>query len=178
MTVVAGLVWKHAVHLAADSYGVQGSEVCRHTTPKVWRWGRLVVGASGSILFLQTVRYRVDLVPPDDGDVYTWLICAYVPALKTACREYGGLDKDGDFDGGLLIGGAGRLFRLDGSGGVVEMQDGYETIGSGGVYALGVLTYLRPTITNPVYALRDALRVAITHDVYCHEPIVEIATEV
>lgn len=176
MTIIAGLVHDGHVYLGADSYGTVDNELIRYAVPKVFRVGRCVVGVTGSHRLRQVVQYGVPLDPPTT-DPAAWFAITYAAALKTATQEHGGLDKDGDLDGGLLIGCDGTIYRVDCSRAIVPLRGPYATIGSGGLVALGAFHAMYDPSHDPRDQVRRAVQVAIDLDPYCNGAIDIVATE-
>jgi ATP-dependent protease HslVU (ClpYQ) peptidase subunit len=168
MSVIVALKDAGRLVFAADSQSTDGSEAAYGGEPKIWQDGEILYGLCGSRRLQNTVRH---CVRPGEivGDVTAWLVATYVPALKAAMAEHGGLSKEGDLDGGVVLGIRGRIFRIDISCGVLEIAGDYEAIGSGGTYALGALF---ATAGDPLARVAQAVAAAIRFDIYCGGTVV------
>lgn len=127
MTCLAGLIHNGRVFIGGDSAASVDDKIEVRLNRKVFRNGTYVIGFTGSFRTGQLLQFAK--LPAIKGDVLAHLITAVVPVIK----DISGKDVDE-----LLIGAAGRLFKVSSDYSVAEYPD-YAAAGGGEQYALGKL---------------------------------------
>lgn len=111
--------------------------------PKVFRVGEFVIGASGSLRVMQTIRYSFEPPPPPARNVDRYMSTEFVAALRDALRAAGtlkiknGVEESPESD--LLVGLRGRIYLVQEDFQATRCQGDYLAIGSGDLVALGAL---------------------------------------
>lgn len=145
MTTVAALAAEGKVWMAADSTMIFEWEQRNRGTPKVEQVGDLLIGAAGSGTLGEAVRHRLELPAQADGQSdEAYLNVTVADALRQVVKQchLQSNDNPRHFNGTLLIGFHGRIYRMSCDYVASLMSDGYDAIGSGADYALGALRIL------------------------------------
>lgn len=133
MTVIAGAIDKDGtVYIGADKVGSDGDVVRALRTPKVRHNGPFLMGVCGSMRVVQIAHYLFK-PPKPRGELFAFMVTKFAAALRAAMKKEGGETKDEDeqevMNGGLLVGYRGRLFEIDSSYAVIEVDDSFHAIG-------------------------------------------------
>lgn len=174
MTTVAAVCRAGRVFMAADS------QVTCYDRPVIGGIGKilrlatadgqpLLAGASGSAALagLLEVDLEVPAAPADDADPQRW---AYkVARAVTQLAVDTGCVSDGQMDGSVLLGWNGRVWTLTHAQAIPHV-DGIAAIGSGEGVAIGAVDALLGQGVDPADAVRLALQIACTRDVYSSGP--------
>lgn len=162
MTCIVGLVKSGIVHMAADSAGVAGLNMCVRTDQKIFTRGPIVMGCTSSFRMIQLLRFTL-VVPArnPEADVFEWMCTAFIDSVRTTFRNGGYMhkDKDAEFGGTFLVGVGGRLFSVQDDYQVGERSDQFDACGSGEDLALGSLFTTRGD-DDPRRRLQAALEAA------------------
>lgn len=146
MTVIVGIVDKknNSVILGGDSAGTDGrGKQTKSTQPKVFRSGKFVIGWSGSFRVGNILQHS--FCPPKlkkGRDIFEYMVNDFTDEIRETLKKKGSLGRfsDGEDKGeAFLVGHKGRLFSIQIDFSVTESLDGFSTIGSGGLLALGSL---------------------------------------
>jgi ATP-dependent protease HslVU (ClpYQ) peptidase subunit len=181
MTCIVAVTDGNTVVMGADSlisYGGLGSPLAE-ATGKIFYCGPFLIGVCGSVRFVQILRECFTApLHTGAGEIVTFLVREFVPALKRTLHEHGwlhnanGQDETGcDQNRSLaLIAHGGRLFLLQADFSVIENRDGYEAIGSGDELALGAVFAMRRENATPWIQVETALAAASKFSTGCGEP--------
>jgi ATP-dependent protease HslVU (ClpYQ) peptidase subunit len=186
MTCIVGLVKGDTVWLGADSAGTDGA--LNRTIikdPKVFRRDDIGFGVCGSPKVMDALAHSIHL-PFQVGGINDrdFLVSELVPAIRKGLVD---LDAAGEnknpfgggsgvrFEGEMLLGYRGKLYKLQGNFQLIQSADGFDSTGSGGQLALGSLRATR-NISNPRKRLLTALD-ASTANAACAPPFVIITVE-
>ena len=153
-TTTIGLKIKDGVILASDQRATMSNIIASSTVQKVYpladNLGMTIAGVVGDAqLMVRYMQSEISIYSMKKGGQMS---------VSTAATLVGSIIRQG-FYLGLIVGGydktGGHVFNIDGAGGVIE--DNYQAVGSGSVFALGSLegTY------KPDLAKKDAIDVAI-----------------
>jgi hypothetical protein len=151
MTAIVGLVHDGQVYVGGDSAGVAGLDLMVRSDPKVFTLpGGYVVGFTSSFRMGQVIRYA--FTPPPGAlvakDLHGFMCTKVIDGLREALKLAGWATKDQEREsaGTLLVGVAGRLFRIESDYQVGEAADGYDAVGCGAQVAMGALFASRPDL--------------------------------
>ena len=172
MTVIVGLIHDGTITMGADTLMVAGFDKS-HLAPsvsKVARRGPFLIGVTGSVRVLQTVRYRLDVAIDNrtDADDMEFMVTDFVDELRRVLRaggsahEENGVEHTGDREdcSRFMVGYRGHLYRVGADYNVTETTDDFAAIGSGEDFALGSLhsTHGLDPETRIQIAIRAAMR--------------------
>jgi ATP-dependent protease HslVU (ClpYQ) peptidase subunit len=190
MTVIVGLVEekkvkeiegkkvKHQVvrkvWMGGDSMVTLGNRSVIRSTSKIYKRGEFLIGSAGLASSAQVLAYGFTFPPIIEGqDQITYLINEFSPAFRKYLKNLG-LSKVKDnqerIPNNILIGFRGKVFSIDGALGVLECVDGYDAIGSGEEFALGVLHVLKDSKEKPEDIIKKSLEAAAYHNPYVAPP--------
>lgn len=185
MTAILGLIHRGHTYIGADSIAVgsQDGRMYPMKDPKVWRSGGMIVGAAGRAgyksAFLACPPPRLDRGADALEQLRRWL-----PRFHKSAERYGlvGQGEDGtpQVDGGAIIGVRGRLFEVNGTYDVGEVDGPIVAIGCGGDLALGALVTLIDgpgPMPGPRGAITFALGMAERFHAFVRGPFVILGTE-
>ena len=143
--------------------------------PKIFSKGEFLFGIAGTVANSQVLSHGFAIPPIVEGqDHMTYLVSEFAPAFRKKLKELG-LSKirDGQEDVGLnfLMGFRGRLFDFSGDLSFTECVEGYDAVGSGEEFALGVLhSYQNDKKSKPENIIQKALEAAEHHNPYVSGP--------
>lgn len=136
MTCIAGFIGQDgAVHIGADSAGVgPNGELQLRDDAKVFRKGNFLIGASGSWIAIQLLKYAPDMrdISPNAIIDHKFMVNEFLPWLKKHMTEEA-LSTRPEF----LVGVNSKLFHIYGVAQVAEVLEPYEACGSGAQIARG-----------------------------------------
>ncbi len=160
MTCIVGLEHKGKVYMGADSAAAAGWEVRATRIPKLFRRGPFLIGYTTSSRMGQLLQHRLEIPAANGKNPMTYLVSDIIEAMRQCLRDGGftkienNVEEGGDF----LIGYANALYRIGEDFQLNTMKEGFDAIGCGREYALGVLYYT--SALEPRGRLRNALRAA------------------
>ena len=161
MTVIAGVVSGGKVWIGGDSAGVNDrGDLQLRKDSKVFRFGQLLIGCSGSWRINQRIKYLspTSLEPPETSVNAHWYLCNCVlPWLREFTKDL----PEEEFE--LLIGFCGHLFHTYGARQVSEEIAGYEACGCGAQVSRGSLftsSLSARMDMNPKWRIENALQAA------------------
>jgi len=186
MTCIVGLVKNGDVWLGGDSAATDGH--LNRTIikdPKVFIKGEVGFGVCGSPKVMDALAHSIELPEQQDGDDRAFLVSQLVPALREGLQKldaagvnknpFGGGGSDVTFEGEMLVGYRGELYKLQGNFQLIHSADGYDTTGSGGTLALGSLAATKK-MSNPKKRLLVALE-ASSANAGCAPPYVIVTVK-
>ena len=142
MTCVVGVTDPTGtITMGSDSACTSDDLVLLLAEGKLSRKPEMIIGCCGAVRAIQCIRYRFT-PPPLTGDVAAYMATLFIDDLRACHKAAGFAQTENNQEGtlsGLLVGVAGRLFKIDGDYGIVESRDGFAAVGSGAVAALGSL---------------------------------------
>lgn len=142
VTCVVALKHKGKVYMGADSCSFEESLSLPVRTPKIARFGPVLIGQAGDWRPLQVLRYETQLpLPTRRKDAFDYVAGTLIPAMREAFKKAGtagskdGLDtQPSDF----LVGLAGRILYIEDFQ-VTEPVEPFWAVGSGSKVALGAM---------------------------------------
>lgn len=143
MTVIAGVVERGRVWLAADSQATGGWDAHMRVEPKVYIKGPMVLGAAGSPREGQLIQHQMKLPDlPAGADLHEWMVLHFVEAMRSCLKQAGAMKISDSVErttSTWLVGIRGRLFAIHSDLQVSERVDGFDAVGCGMDHALGAL---------------------------------------
>ncbi|WP_338147861.1 hypothetical protein [Neoroseomonas terrae] len=153
------------VWIGGDSAAVGGLNLTIRRDPKVGRVGPCAIGFTTSFRMGQLLLHSLDVPEPParKGELYRWMVNAFVDAVR-ACLQQGGFarkEHDVEAAGRFIVVVNGEIFTVESDYQVAVADVPYAAIGCGENYALGALRVLtrRPNY-SALAVCRDALAVA------------------
>lgn len=143
MTCIVGLISNSKVLMGFDRAVTMGGEERTSAMPKAARKGQFIIGCSGSVRAANLALFEFD--PPrlyEGVDMGAYMAKDFVDSLRQVIGNAGARTKKDEvesFGCWLLVGVKERLFIVASDFSVVEVQEPYQSIGSGSSYALGAL---------------------------------------
>ncbi len=151
MTCIVGVLGSDGkVYIAGDSVGSDnnGGHVSSLKTRKVFKKDdKMIIGYTHSYRMGQLVQYGLTLPADCYDDPLEYMVKSFIPALRKCFTDNGYIEKKDEQEKGgcFLVGYRHRLFQVQEDFSVVEVDCGYDAVGSGTKYALGSL-YTRPLL--------------------------------
>lgn len=185
MTCIVGVVKGGTVWLGGDSAATDGR--LNRTIikdPKVFVKGEVGFGVCGSPKVMDALAHGIELPVQDGGDDRAFLISELVPAIREGLIKFDAAGEDKSpfgggpgiqFEGEMLVGYRGKLYKLQGNFQLIHSAEGYDTTGSGGTLALGSLTATKK-MSNPRKRVLAALE-ASTANAGCAPPFVIVTVK-
>lgn len=183
MTCIIGIVLADGtVVIGADSACSDGSRVSRIGGGKIVRLRTpdakggpdMLIGCSGSVPMLHTLRHRVVLPHQGEMDDDRYMQTVFVDEVRKRFKEAGILKKENEVEtasGYALIGYRGRMWLLESDYQVRHVAHSTWAIGSGGDEARGALWVLeRFRNLDTGYMALEALRASAELTPFVREP--------
>jgi ATP-dependent protease HslVU (ClpYQ) peptidase subunit len=167
VTCIAGIVHRGRVYMGGDSASTCGDTIQCDLMPKVFRRGEFVIGTAGDARLGDLMRAA--FVPPrvPTRNIDGFMATKFVKAVQKCFAVYDypkSTENEGEsYSGCMLVGVRGRLYMIDGNFSVSSSMDGFDSIGTGAMVALGAFhatSELKPAVRLNL-ALKAASRVAI-----------------
>lgn len=176
MMTIAGLEHHGKIYMAADSLICSGQMVQELELCKIIQREGMLFGVSGSALMINALRYRLVIPANASEHPEQYLNTVFLDALRECFEGVKAIDSENlnGFDGTLLIGYCGKLYKIDSSYVVFAVTDAYNAIGSGRDYALAAMAVL--DTLPPGERVKRAVEVAIKFDIYSGG-VVKVAAE-
>ena len=161
MTCIVGVAKGGTVWLGGDSAATDGR--LNRTIikdPKVFIKGEVGFGVCGSPKVMDALAHGIELpVQEDDEEDRAFLVSTLVPAIRAGLQEleaaaeekpspFGGGNDGVTFEGEMLVGYRGELYKLQSNFQLIHSADNYDATGSGGTLALGSLSATKK-MSNP-----------------------------
>lgn len=185
MTCIVGLVKNGTVWLGGDSAATDGNmDRTIIKDPKVFVKGEVGFGVCGSPKVMDALAHGMELPIQQDGDDRSFLVTTLVPAIRDGLVKLDAAGEDKSpfgggpgitFEGEMLVGYRGKLYKLQGNFQLIHSADGYDTTGSGGTLAMGSLKATKK-MSNPRKRLLAALE-ASTSNAGCAPPFVIVKVQ-
>lgn len=157
MTCIAGIAAHGRVLLGADSMYAEGDDVIVSSDPKVWSAGGWVVGAAGTVAWMDILRAMRWPATPREGVE----IAARAELPQELRRVAGATGADlSETPGVALVGCFGHMYLIDSDLVVVRATEGFAAVGSGRQPAMGALYATRRKHLTPRTRIRTALEAA------------------
>lgn len=175
MTCVVGVETPEGVIIGADSATTIGWNIYSRYDGKVFRTGDFVIGTCGSVRAHELIRYA--FTPPPliaTDNLNRYLAVDFVNELRSVLKDGGWAKKENEVEEGttLLVGVHGKLYNISSAYSTCRSTRGYDAIGCGRDFALGVMHTL-PLLT-PEERIRRALEAAAEHSAGVAGPFVII----
>jgi ATP-dependent protease HslVU (ClpYQ) peptidase subunit len=165
MTTIAAIRTPTSILMGGDSAQHTNGSISLVATPKVFFNGDFLFGVAGSPRLAEIVQY--EFVPPPKIQGTSWsqfLTRSFVPQFKTVL----GAERDLIEKSAVLVGTkGGGIFEINRNWFVVQSQETYAAIGSGGDFALGSF---HSTRGDPRRRLLKALKAAAEFNAYVRPP--------
>lgn len=142
MTCIVALKNNGVVYMGADNAGVDEDFIERRTDLKLCVVDKFLIGFTSSFRMGQLLAYTfTPPSPPEDGDLFAYMVRDFVPAVMNCFQRGGFLDRTEGTDRGgqFLVAIRDRLFAIYENFQVGEPASGYYSLGSGAPTALGAL---------------------------------------
>jgi ATP-dependent protease HslVU (ClpYQ) peptidase subunit len=167
MTCIIGLKYNGTVYLGGDSAGVDVNNISIRADEKVFSNGPFIMGFSGSFRMGQLLQwsFRPPRLPKSRS-IFGYLVTDFIDALRKCYQEKGTLkssESGCDMGDQLLLGIHDELYHIQSDFQVAEVQDAYNSIGSGMDVSLGAMYATEDIENDPEYRIRVALEAAAKH---------------
>lgn len=163
MTCIAAVAQKGKVWMCSDSAATtEDGTLFTFSNPKLFKFGRLIIGVAGHDRIWNVLLYRTDWPDPPKSGFDRWSNIELLQAIKTALTKELGIDNTDKYleESEVLIGVAGRLYQIEGTLSVARPRENYSAVGSGSALALGALYATQKSRLGPRERLRRALEAA------------------
>lgn len=139
MTCIIGIVKGNKVWLGGDSAGTSGNGEQRLIgDKKVFLREGFAFGVCGSPKAMDALRFNVVLPTQTTKDDREFMSTAFVQAFKEGLQQAGCLENE-QFQGEILVGYKGNLYRIQGNLQVITTACGFDAVGAGADIAMGSL---------------------------------------
>lgn len=169
MTCIVGLVEDETIFMGCDSMVTTGYTTQLLTLKKVFRNRDMLIGFSGSVRMCNLLQYAFTIPEhPDYMSIETYLTTSFIDALRTLLKDTGNATKTNEQEqslGYFLLGYKKRLFTIGSDYSLIEVMEGYNSVGSGSEIALGAMFATQHSDIKPKKRIELALKAA-TH--YCN----------
>lgn len=167
MTTIIGIKTESSVLLIGDRRATDGTRYGVLSEPKVFRVGDALIGYSGTLRSLQALKCGLQLRARQDGESpLQYLTGLLVTEMRLTFHDRMITD---DAPGETIVACGGELYVITTDGSALAPHRGYDAIGSGQDYALGVM-YANRHIVDPRLRLWKAMEAAAEFDSYTGGP--------
>jgi ATP-dependent protease HslVU (ClpYQ) peptidase subunit len=140
--------------------------------PKIWKDGSILIGVGGKQRISQLLR--LFKAPAITGDAFDYLQNEYLPKMIPYLETKRVIKTNNDdgmisMDATILIGLAGRIFKIDSSFAITEYPE-YVAIGANAEVALGSLYSSENHGVRPENRVNEALHAVLHHCASVREP--------
>lgn len=144
MTCIVGIKHNKKIYLGGDSAMTnQVGQQSLSAESKVFTNGKVAFGICGSPKLMNPLRLMKIPSRKLGQDVREFVAKFLVPAIETALKEGGCVTESPEhgsiFEGAILIGFAGILYRMESNFQLISDAHGFDSIGSGADIAVGSL---------------------------------------
>lgn len=166
MTCIVGVQSKGRVYLGGDSAATSpmGSQTII-ADKKVFVNGNVAIGICGSPKVLDPLRMIEFAKQKFRQNTREYVVSEIIPKIKSALKESGCVIEHPEhgeiFQGSLLIGVKGSLYRIESNFQIITDAHGFDAIGSGADIALGSL-HSTKNFSNPKKRIMSALNASAT----------------
>ena len=163
------------IYLGCDSAVTMGNHIAYSLNhPKIFKRGEFLFGGAGALRDLQIVGH-VSAIPPclEKQDPLEYMINILVPELRKSFNEVGRMeiiDSQEEGDSIFLVVFRGHLYLIAGRFDVLEIEEGFQSIGSGYQCALGSLNTTKGRNMDAKSRIKVALETAAKYDIYVNGP--------
>ena len=137
MSVIVAVVENRRIRMGSDGAISSEDYIAELREPKIFRFGKVLMGCAGSLRCAQVIKHGPSPRPPTyrEGSAH-YIITGIVPAIRQIFRE---TDAPMD-DFEALVGFRDRIFEITPrTFAVIEIKEDYAATGSGYLVALGSL---------------------------------------
>lgn len=140
MTCALAVTENGATLLAADSAGssIEHNEIHTFENAKVFLAGPYGIGFTTSYRLGQILRFETEFPAPPTGDLERFMATSFIAAVRRGL-EVGGLSRELNEHGSILVAVHGQLFCIGSEFQVMAMSTPYAAVGSGRHPAYGAL---------------------------------------
>ena len=174
ITCIVGMVQDNKVYIGGDSATTNGNRRTIKESSKAIKRGEFVMGGAGYAVVNQIMSHVTTLPPIYENQTpIDYMINTFLPLFRKTVKEIGQMiikDHKETTDSQFLIGYRGHLFKIGVDLNVLESIDGYDCIGSGGAYALGVLHATKDSSLSPEERITKGLEAASYFDSFVYPP--------
>ena len=174
MTCIVGLVENGTVYIGGDSATTTGNRRTVRSTSKAVKRGEFVMGGAGYAVITMIMNHVTELPPMYENQTpIDYMVNTFLPMFRATVLSMGQMiieDSKESTDSLFLIGFRGHLFRIGQDLNVIESIDGFDCIGSGGDFALGVMYATHDSGMKPEDRIYKALNAAAYFDSYVYPP--------
>lgn len=144
MTCIVGIEHRGTVWLGGDSAATDGAmNRVIIKDPKVFLRGEVGFGVCGSPKVMDALAHGMELPTQEGGEDRAFLVSQLVPAIREGLKKLDAVvehpARGTFFEGSMLVGYRGKLYQLEGNFQLIHSSDGYDSVGSGSLHALGSL---------------------------------------
>lgn len=156
MSCISGLVYKKKVYIGADSLATSDDDIRKMSTRKIFRKEDYIFGVVGMTFPIQIMNSKK---LKTSKNVYTT-----AEIIKELLMEEGCIISDEGMKQlgcNVMIGYKGKIYQLNTDFFLCEFEEPYNSIGSGGAYALGSLySNIKSNDKNPVDIIKESIECA------------------
>jgi len=171
MTCIVGLEHSGKVYIGADSASVGNWNIQKTRLPKVFKRDNFLIGYTSSFRMGQILQYQLIVRERKEFEEDSaYMVCAFIESVRTCLKDGGFAKVENTVEEGgtFLVGYKGKLYQICGDFQVNSSRDGFDAVGSGASYALGVMRVLKDL--PPQEQIREALETAAYFDRNVCEP--------
>jgi ATP-dependent protease HslVU (ClpYQ) peptidase subunit len=164
MTCIVGIEHDGVVTIGGDAAGTAGWERTLRSDDKAFRVGEYVMGFTSSYRMGQLLRYSFQPPTPEGWDIDRFMATGFIDAVRQTLKDGGwaALKESREEGGEFLVGVRGRLYTVHSDYQIAHSLDGYDAVGCGAEFALGVM-YATQDWSPPQERIRKALEAAAHH---------------
>ena len=161
MTCIVGIIDdKNTVYMGADSCGGNSYVAMARKDAKIFRRGGFLFGYTTSYRMGQLLQYSLKIPEVENNADHEWMCTKFIEAVRKCLKAGGFASKDNNVEEGghFLVGGYGKLYKIQSDYQVSELQLPFDACGCGEAFALGSL-FSTPKL-SPKKRIQAALQAA------------------
>lgn len=183
MSCIVGYIDRKSgiVYIGADSCCSNGKTKSTQNVDKAFHTYRnpnIVIGSTSSYRHINLLRYS-NIFGGDIGEELTQekIVCRVIPVVMNMFQNGVVTEPEEDRGANFLVGGCGKLFKVQSDYSVLEPDDGYAAVGCGEEVALGSLyATTEHGYYPPIEHIRIALEAAEKHCLGVQRPFIIVNT--